>query len=97
LNRNYSTTEEAERLRYLAEARERARVWAKLSELRQKLGQKAKQEAKFRFYSLYGRILEKDTLKGAWEKVRANGGAPGVDGISIKQIEQGEGGALQLL
>lgn len=96
LNRN-STTEEAERLRHLAEARERARVSAKLFALRQKLGQKAKQEPKFRFYSLYGRILERDTLKAAWEKVRANGGAPGVDGISIRQIEQGQGGATELL
>jgi RNA-directed DNA polymerase len=39
---------------------------------------------------LYGRILE--TLQAAWKQVRANGGAPGVDGISIKQIEQAEGG-----
>lgn len=65
--------------------------------LRQKLGQKAKQEPKFRFYTLYGRILDKVTLRAAWEQVRANGGAPGVDGISIQQIEQAEGGANRLI
>ena len=56
--------------------------------LRQKLSQKAKQEKRFRFYSLYGMVSLAEVLAAAWAQVRANGGAAGVDGVSIKQIEQ---------
>jgi RNA-directed DNA polymerase len=97
LSSQYSTTEEAGEAQFLAQARARASLPPKLFALRQKLGQKAKQEPKFRFYTLYGRILDKETLRAAWRQVRANGGAPGVDGISIKEIEQGEGGVIQFL
>lgn len=58
----------------------------KLRELRQKLSQKAKQQKRFRFYSLYAHVCRTDTLEAAWQAVRRNEGAPGVDGVSIEQI-----------
>lgn len=64
----------------------------KLSLLRQKLSQKAKQEPKFRFYALYDRIYRSDTLRAAWGLVRKNKGGPGVDGVSIQSILDREGG-----
>jgi RNA-directed DNA polymerase len=35
---------------------------------------------------LLERILSKDNLEKAWKRVKANHGAPGVDGISIEQF-----------
>ncbi len=61
-----------------------------LQALRQKLSQKAKPQKRFRFYSLYAHVCRADTLQAAWEAVRRNDGAPGVDGVSIEQMAASE-------
>lgn len=80
----------------IKEARE-AKLPVSLSQLRQRLGQKAKQEPRFKFYSLYGLIMRRDTLEAAWEAVRRNHGAPGIDGVSIEMVEQSAGGVAGFL
>lgn len=70
----------------------------KVFRLRKQLSIKAKQEPKYRFYALYDRIYRPDVLAAAWDLVVANDGAPGVDGVSIKDVQnapRGVDGFLQ--
>ena len=55
--------------------------------LQEKLYQKAKQERGYKFYVLYDKMFIAYMLRQAWEKVKANGGSPGIDQITITDVE----------
>lgn len=61
----------------------------KVRELQIKLYEAAKRSPARRFHALYDKVHRPDFLWRAWVNVASNGGAPGVDGVSIAQIEEG--------
>lgn len=76
-------------------AKERTGVLRKLSnagdcvrDLQKKLGKKAQAESGFRFYALYDKVYRWDVLVEAWRRVRRNGGASGIDGQSLEDVEK---------
>jgi len=63
----------------------------KVRQLQRTLYRKAKQEKQAKFYSLYDKLWREDVLWQAWRSVKANKGAPGVDGASIEtMVSNGE-------
>ena len=60
---------------------------ASVQRLQTALHAKAKEAPGFRFYSLSDKVWRDDVLAGAWQAVRRNGGAPGVDGETVADIE----------
>lgn len=61
----------------------------KVRQLQRALYRKAKQGKEVKFYSLYDKVWREDVLWEAWRQVKANKGAPGVDGESIEAIVMG--------
>jgi RNA-directed DNA polymerase len=66
-------------------------------ELRRTLYCKAKQNPKYQFYTLYGLVCREEVIEAAWQMVRRNKGAPGVDGVSIEEIQTRAGGEKEFL
>ena len=56
--------------------------------LRRRLWIAAKRSPERRFHALMDRISRGDVLRLAWERVRANRGAAGVDGETLVEVEQ---------
>ena len=65
-----------------ADGRDRVRA------LQRVLYRSAKQDSERRFHALFDKVARSDVMWRAWNDVRANKGAPGVDGISIEDVEQ---------
>ena len=59
----------------------------RVSQLQEKLYLKAKNERDFRFYILYDKMFIPYMLQEAYRQVKANNGAPGVDGQNFQDIE----------
>jgi RNA-directed DNA polymerase len=60
----------------------------KVRELQHALFRAAKRDPGRRFHALIDRIWRSDVLQRAWQRVRSNDGAAGIDGVSLEMIEQ---------
>lgn len=63
-------------------------VREKTRELQIKLYRAAKRSESRRFHALYDKVHRKDFMQRGWEEVRRNRGAPGVDGVTIEEVER---------
>jgi len=61
----------------------------KVQQLQRRLYVSAKRSRTRRFHALYDRICRGDVLAEAWNRVKANRGAAGIDGETLSMIEQG--------
>jgi len=57
-------------------------------ELQRRLWAAAKRAPGRRFHALYDQVWRGDVLREAWKRVRRNRGAAGIDGQSIRDVEQ---------
>ena len=60
-----------------------------LQDLRRKIYIKAKADKTWRFWGLYVHVCKMETLLEAYRMAKANKGAPGIDGVTFKAIEEG--------
>jgi hypothetical protein len=57
-------------------------------QLQRRLSLAAKRSRNRRFHARYDRICRPDMRWRAWQEVRVNGGAAGVDGVTIEMVER---------
>ena len=60
----------------------------KVRELQRTLYRAAKADPGRRFHALYDKVYRRDVLERAWESVRANRGAAGIDRQTIADVEE---------
>jgi RNA-directed DNA polymerase len=60
----------------------------KVRELQRTLYRAAKADPRRRFHALYDKVCRRDVLQRAWEQVRANRGAAGIDDITLADVER---------
>jgi group II intron reverse transcriptase/maturase len=60
----------------------------KVQELQRTLYRAAKADPGRRFHALYDKVHRRDVLERAWEQVRRNGGAAGIDRATLADVER---------
>lgn len=61
--------------------------WETVRKLQWTLYRAAKEEPKRKFHALWQCVMSMSTLREAWRRVKANGGAAGVDRVTLKAIQ----------
>src|SRR6266498_1046859 len=60
----------------------------RVRELQRALYRAAKADPERRFHALYDKVHRRDVLERAWESVRANRGAAGIDRTTLADVER---------
>ena len=60
----------------------------KVRELQRTLYRTAKADPARRFHALYDKVYRSDVIERAWQQVRANRGAAGIDQVTLAEVEQ---------
>lgn len=60
----------------------------RVRDFQNKLYLTAKANKKRRFHAMYDKIYRKDILEEAWKRVKTNGGAGGIDKVSIADVKE---------